>query len=48
MGRDPSEFGSQPEEHVLLPQAVPIYITYLNEPASPELASAGGGAQISR
>ncbi len=34
MGRDPSEFGSQPEEHVLLPQAVPIYITYLNAPAN--------------
>ena len=32
LGRDPGEFGSAPEEQVLLPQAVPIYITYLNEP----------------
>jgi murein L,D-transpeptidase YcbB/YkuD len=34
LGRDPSEFGSNPEEQVLLPQAVPIYITYLNAPAN--------------
>ena len=24
LGRDPSEFGGQPEDNVLLPQAVPI------------------------
>ena len=40
MGRDPSDYGSQPEEHVLLPQAVPIYITYLNAPATSEQAGA--------
>jgi murein L,D-transpeptidase YcbB/YkuD len=34
LGRDPSEFGSNPEEQVLLPQAVPIYITYLNASAN--------------
>jgi murein L,D-transpeptidase YcbB/YkuD len=33
LGRDPGDFGSIPEEQVPLPQAVPIYITYLNEPA---------------
>ena len=27
LGRDPGDFGSRPEEQVLLPQAVPIYIT---------------------
>ena len=35
LGRDPGDFGSIPEEQVPLPQAVPIYITYLNEPANP-------------
>ena len=40
MGRDPSDFGSRPEEQVLLPQAVPIYITYLNAPANSEQAAA--------
>ncbi len=36
LGRDPAEVvaSSEPEQHVLLPQAVPIYITYLNEPAN--------------
>lgn len=34
LGRDPSEFGSSPEEQVLLPKAVPIYITYLDAPAN--------------
>jgi murein L,D-transpeptidase YcbB/YkuD len=48
MGRDPSEFGSTPEENVLLPQAVPIYITYLNDPANSQLAFAGGASSISR
>ncbi|MEO8176949.1 MAG: hypothetical protein ABI626_09870, partial [Sphingomicrobium sp.] len=49
MGRDPASMSSEPEQHVLLPTAVPIYITYLNQPANPELASAaGGGAPISR
>lgn len=40
LGRDPGDFGGSPEEHVLLPQAVPIYITYLNEPANPQLTFA--------
>jgi len=36
MGRDPTLSSSAPEQNVLLPQAVPIYITYLNEqPAAP-------------
>jgi murein L,D-transpeptidase YcbB/YkuD len=43
LGRDPAEVvaTSAPEQHVLLPRAVPIYITYLNEPpnAGPSLAS---------
>ncbi|MEO5611821.1 MAG: L,D-transpeptidase family protein [Sphingomicrobium sp.] len=43
LGRDPSEFGDQPEEHVLLPQAVPIYITYLNAPVN----TAGADAPMS-
>ena len=34
LGSDPSVASSAPEQHVLLPQAVPIYITYLNEPAN--------------
>jgi murein L,D-transpeptidase YcbB/YkuD len=34
LGRNPADFGSSPEEQVLLPQAVPIYITYLNAPAN--------------
>ena len=33
MGRDPELTSTAPEQHVLLPQAVPIYITYLNTPA---------------
>ena len=33
MGRDPSAVSSRPEQHVRLPKAVPIYITYLT--ASP-------------
>jgi murein L,D-transpeptidase YcbB/YkuD len=48
LGRDPGSFPAQPEEHVLLPTAVPIYITYLNEPANSQLALAGGGSSISR
>jgi murein L,D-transpeptidase YcbB/YkuD len=39
LGRDPGDFGSQPEEQVLLPQAVPIYITYLNAPANVQTAA---------
>jgi murein L,D-transpeptidase YcbB/YkuD len=36
LGRDPGEIvtASAPEQHVLLPRAVPIFITYLNEPAN--------------
>ena len=44
LGRDPSDVvaSSQPEQHVALPRAVPIYITYLNQPAELALASSGG------
>ncbi len=35
LGRDPSDVAAnEPEQQVLLPQAVPIYITYLNAPAN--------------
>ena len=47
LGRDPASFPAEPEEQVLLPQAVPIYITYLNAPAD-QLALAGGGSPIGR
>ena len=42
LGRDPSAIvaDSQPEQHVLLPKATPIYITYLNEPAGAQMALA--------
>jgi murein L,D-transpeptidase YcbB/YkuD len=40
LGRDPSDFGSSPEEQVLLPEATPIYITYLNEPANTSVSQA--------
>ena len=42
LGRDPSAIvaDSQPEQHVLLPKATPIYITYLNEPAPAQMAFA--------
>jgi murein L,D-transpeptidase YcbB/YkuD len=42
LGRDPSAIvaASAPEQHVLLPRAVPIYITYLNEPANAQLSFA--------
>ena len=29
MGREPQSASLQPEEHVLLPRPVPIYVTYL-------------------
>ena len=48
MGRDPATASPEPEQHVLLPAAVPIYITYLNEPAAPQMALAVGGNPISR
>ena len=47
LGRDPGSFPAEPEEQVLLPQAVPIYITYLNAPAD-QLALAGGASPIGR
>ncbi len=47
LGRDPGSFPAEPEEQVLLPQAVPIYITYLNAPAD-QLALAGSGSPIGR
>lgn len=34
LGSEPATASSAPEQHVLLPQAVPIYITYLNQPAA--------------
>ena len=35
LGRDPSALDADvPEQHVALPRAMPIYITYLNEPAN--------------
>ena len=35
LGRDPGALDADvPEQHVALPRAMPIYITYLNEPAS--------------
>ena len=35
LGRDPSGLDANvPEQHVALPRAVPIYITYLNDPAN--------------
>ncbi len=42
LGRDPGVIvaASAPEQHVLLPRAVPIYITYLNEPANPSMSFA--------
>ena len=40
MGRDPTLSSSAPEQQVLLPRAVPIYITYLNEPAGTPLTFA--------
>jgi murein L,D-transpeptidase YcbB/YkuD len=41
LGRDPADVaGDQPEQHVLLPRAVPIYITYLNEPANARMTLA--------
>ena len=48
LGRDPETIvaSSAPEQHVPLPRAVPIYITYLDRPA--ELALAGSGGPIAR
>jgi L,D-transpeptidase YcbB len=45
LGREPSAIvaDSQPEQHVLLPKATPIYITYLNEPANAQMAFASMG-----
>ncbi|HUE80437.1 MAG TPA: L,D-transpeptidase family protein [Sphingomicrobium sp.] len=42
LGRDPSVVaaGDEPEQHVLLPKAMPIYITYLDEPENRQLAVA--------
>ena len=48
LGRDPSSYPAAPEENVLLPEAVPIYITYLNAPATDQLALAGGGSSVAR
>ena len=42
LGRDPgmAVASSAPEQHVPLPRAVPIYITYLNEPANAAISFA--------
>jgi murein L,D-transpeptidase YcbB/YkuD len=49
LGRDPEAVAasSEPEQHVLLPRAVPIYITYLN-PGADQLALASGSSSIAR
>jgi murein L,D-transpeptidase YcbB/YkuD len=46
MGRDPTADSDAPEQTVLLPQAMPIYVTYLNNAADPGAVAltAGGGA----
>jgi len=46
LGRDPVVASPEPEQHVALPRAMPIYITYLDQPA--ELALAGGGSPVTR
>ncbi len=46
MGRDPTVVPDTPEQHVLLPEATPIYITYLNTPADPDAVAFGGGAPV--
>ena len=40
LGRDPEATSSAPEQHLLLPRAVPIFITYLNEPANASMTLA--------
>ena len=49
LGRDPSMIvaSSAPEQHVALPRAVPIYITYLDQQPA-ELALAGGMSSVAR
>jgi murein L,D-transpeptidase YcbB/YkuD len=48
LGRDPSLIAaSAPEQHVALPRAVPIYITYLDQQPA-ELALAGGMSNVVR
>ena len=49
LGRDPSLIvaSSAPEQHVALPHAVPIYITYLDQQPA-ELALAGGMSSVAR
>jgi len=47
LGRDPGDLAAGiPEQHVALPRAVPIYITYLDRPA--QLALASGSGPIAR
>lgn len=40
LGRNPVASSPEPEQHVLLPRAMPIYITYLNEPANARMSFA--------
>jgi murein L,D-transpeptidase YcbB/YkuD len=48
LGQDPQMVAAGvPEQHVALPRAVPIYITYLNQQPS-ELALAGGMNTVAR
>jgi murein L,D-transpeptidase YcbB/YkuD len=49
LGRDPEAVDAGiPEQHVLLPRAVPIYITYLDEPASRMALASSGLSSVSR
>ena len=41
LGRDPSTDSSDPEQHVLLPSAVPVYVTYLTARADQERIALG-------
>ena len=47
IGRDPIVNSPEPEQHVALPRAMPIYITYLDRPAELALAS-GGNSSFTR
>lgn len=44
LGREPVAASSEPEQHVALPRAVPIYITYLNDAPADRLALATASA----
>ena len=47
LGQDPEMVAAGiPEQHVALPRAVPIYITYLDRQPAPELALAGSSSPL--